>query len=297
MRLKRTISSMTAGLTLVELVTTMACGILVMAALAMLLSTGTMLFAKNVATNASHVAMRTALDRIGLAVTSAAGQPSLVGVTGNAVSSGSAAGIRFDQSLGGPYVVAHPGGAGISAAASTVTVTRSLHSLASPPLPAAGDVLLVDGVPNVRLRVSSVAPGVVDAADRQQLVVTLDAPPGVAISWANTTTKIARLVRAVAFVVVPVNGRNQLRHFSNAETITNFGLASNYSVICDNIGIGSADKTPFSLSISTDSSNRKYVDLGLRIRAREYDVRLASQEKNSFSSVMGLNVTLSPKGQ
>jgi hypothetical protein len=295
--MKRLTARTTAGLTLVELITTMACGLVVIGAVAVLLSTGTMLFAKNVSTNASHISMRTALDRIGLAFNSSAGQASLVAANGTAVTSGSAAGIRFDQNLGAPYVVTHPGGAGIASTATSVTIVRSMNGLAAPPLPATGDILLLDGAQNVRMRVSSVSPGAVDGQNRQSIVVTISPSAGTAIPWDSTTTKIARLVRPVAFVVVPVGGRNQLRHYNNAETITNFATSPAYSIVCDNIGINTTDKTPFSLSTATDSSNRKYLDMGLRIRAREYDVRLATQEKNSFSSVMRLNVSLAPKGQ
>ena len=274
-----------AGVTLNETSMAMLISGFVMIAVLTFISSGMLAFARNYSTNSSHLAMRESIDRISNSISSAAGQVRLVNSDGTTVASGSAAGIRYDQFVGGPYVVSHPGGTGIIANSTSITIIRSVDAAASPPIPAPGDTILVDGTPT-RLVVGSVTNGTVNANSEQSHTITLSAPPGVDISWTTGSIKVANLFRAAAFVVVPNGERNELRHYQRAELITNFTTSSAYVLVCNNIGTQTTDSTPFSLSTENDSANRKFLNLTLRIRAREFDSRLFKSEQTHFSSAM-----------
>jgi hypothetical protein len=259
-----------------------------------LVSSGSLLFAKNISTNLSHNSLRGSLDKLVQSVDQASGSITPITTAGVAVSGGTKApGVIFDQYRGGPYVVTHPGGAGIASNATSVTLTRSVAALASPPVPVPGDVILLSGAESTRLRVQSVTAGAINAAQRQTLTVSLQGSAGTNIPWDANTVKTAKVVRRVAFVVVGNGPRNELRYFNNAETIGNFATSTDYSLVTNNVGLAAPDTTPFSIN---NISGRNFLSVELRIRAGQFANRLSTMELNSFSTVERVSINLAPKG-
>jgi len=283
-----------AAFTLLEL--TIAVGIagVVSMLIGTYLSGSSLLFAKNISTNLTHNSVRSSVDKITQDVSQGYTAIKLITTAGVTVTSGSAAGVVFDEFRGGPYVVTYPGGTGLLGSATAITITRSTNATASPPIPVAGDVILLDGAEDVRLVVGSVVAGVIDPVTlRQTLVVTLSSAPGTNILWQSTRTKLARLVRREAYVVVPINGTNQLRFYHAAETITNFAAATGFSLVVKNVGIAVGDSTPFSVS-TLDGLD--FLKVTLRLRSDQYGNRLANKEANEFSAIQRVECLLYPRG-
>lgn len=282
------------GIALLELLVAAGAGATVLLGIAYFMTSGSLLFAKNVSTNLSHNSLRGALDKLVQSVDQAFGSVTPINTSGVAVAAGiKAPGVRFDQYRGGPYVVTHPGGSGLGSSATTVTLTRSVDAMASPPVPLPGDVILLSGAETTRLKVQSVAVGGISGSQRQAITVTLQSPVGANIQWDASTVKTAKVVRRVAFVVVPNGPRNELRYFNNAEAITAFATSTDYSLVTNNIGMATVDATPFS---SSTISGRNFLSVDLRVRAGQYANRLSTKEVNNFSTVERVSVTLSPKG-
>lgn len=279
---------------LVELMVATSAGLVVLLGVAYFMTSSSLLFAKNISTNLSHNSLRFSLDKMVQAVNVANGSVTLVTTAGAAVSNGTAAaGIVFDQFLGSPYVVTHPGGSGFSSSATSLSITRSTNASASPPLPQAGDVLLLSDEEATRLKVQSVTAGAIDATTlRQTISVTLQNGIGTALSWDASTLKTATLVRKVAFVVMPNGARNELRYYNTAEAIANFSTSTTYSVVTNNIGVDSSDATPFTL---TTVNGRDMISMVLRVRAGQYANRLSTREANNFSTVERVSLLLMPK--
>jgi hypothetical protein len=258
------------------------------------LNTGLLTFAKNYSTNVSHSGMRDALDRVGNSMNTAASSPELINTNGTVVATGSAPGIRFDQLRGYPYIVTHPGGSGLSASATTLVLTRSVHALSSPPIPTAGDIITLDNS-TVRLRVASVTNGVVNGSNRQSHTITLSSAAGTAIPWNSTVPKTATLLRPIAYMVVPNGTRNELRFYPDTHGITNFATTANFVSVCNNIGSGTGDTTPFSLSAVTDFGNRKLINVALRLRVRDYENRLVRSDAKKTTTTMQVNTSFAAK--
>jgi hypothetical protein len=283
-------STYNLGIALVELLVAAGAGATVLLGIAYLMTSGSLLFAKNV----SHNSLRGSLDKLVQSVDQALGTITPINTAGVAVTAGTKApGVIFDQYRGGPYVVTHPGGAGLSSSATSVTLTRSVDALAAPPVPIPGDVILLAGAESTRLKVQSVAEGGISGAQRQSITVTLQGAVGTSIPWDANTVKTAKIVRRVAFVVVASGQRNELRYFNNAESIANFATSTDFSLVTNNVAIATADATPFSM-ISV--SGRSFLSVDLRIRAGQYANRLSTNEVNNFSTVERVNIKLAPKG-
>lgn len=279
------------AIVLLELLVAAGAGATVILGVAYFLTSGTLLFAKNVSTNLSHNSLRGSLDKLVQAVDQASGSITLIDTAGNIVTTGSAAGIVFDQYRGGPYVISHPGGSGLSSSATTLTLGRSTDEKASPMVPTQGDVLFATDA-TARMRVQSAQTGNTTAGIHT-FGLTLQSPIGQSISWDANTVKPARLVRRVAFVVVPNGARNELRYYNNAETITNFATATGYSLVTNDIGTSAGDTTPFSNEVI---SGRNFLSVILRVRAGQYANRLSIKEVNNFSTVERVSLVLAPKG-
>ncbi len=258
------------------------------------LGSSSLLMAKNVSTNLTHSTLRISLDRIVQHVSEVNGALTLVNINGGVVSSGNAAGVRFDHLVGYPYVVLHPGGSGLQSSATTLTLRRSKTAQTSPPIPENGDVLLLDGATNIRLKVLSATAGAVTGTPPlQNITVTLKSPVGITIPWSPNTAKTAKLVRAAAYVVVPNGPHNELRFFPSAEGITNFAGSTSYSMFINNIGVAPADKTPFSF---VNVQGRNFLRTNLSVRSTQYENRLSNKEARKFSAVNRADVLVIPRG-
>ena len=266
-----------SGFTLIEILVAASVGIVLAGLSFAYLRAGTLLLAKNVAVNMSNNDLRGALDQLQDRLQSVTNVPILINTSG-AVATAPTAGIYYDRLLGESYVVTHPGGSGLAAAATSVLVTRSTDAYASPPIPAAGDVLLIDGAAStMRPRVASVSTGAVTGG-LQTITITLTAALGTAISWNATDVKTAILVRREAMIVMPVGARSELRRYDAYES-----APTQSTVISRQIGTQTGETTPFSIAtVGLD----KMVNVDFRVRAKGSDSALATKELNNFSSFM-----------
>lgn len=270
-------SKIPSGFTLVEMLVAASVGIVLAALSFAYLRAGTLLLAKNVAVNMSNNDLRGSMDQIQDRLQTAITVPILINTSG-VVSTSPTAGIYYDRLLGESYVVTHPGGSGLASTATNVTVTRSTDAYASPPLPAAGDVLLIDGAAStMRPRVSSVATGAV-VGGLQSITITFAAALGTAIDWNATDVKTAMLIRREALLVMPAGARSELRRYDAYET-----APTQYTVISRQIGTQTGETTPFSIvTVGLD----KLVNVDFRVRAKGSDNALATKELNGFSGFM-----------
>jgi hypothetical protein len=283
---------------LLEMLVAAAAGSVVLTGIAYFMSSGTLLFAKNVSTNLSHNSLRSSLDKLVQSVDQSHSAVTLLTTAGTTVTAGSAAVIRFDQYRGGPYVVTHQDGVGLAASDTTLPLVISIDSLASPPLPKLGDVLILADAESTRLKVQSTSLGAIIVDDdgepvRQNIAVTLQSAAGTAIAWDAGTTKTAKLIRSVAYAVIASGTRNELRYYDNAESITNFATATGYSLMSRDIGTSTGDNTPFSIS---SIGGRDFLSLILRVHAGQFRNRLSTKEANDFSAVERISVLLAPRG-
>jgi len=279
-----------AALTLVELVVFLGISIAITGVAYSFLVSGTQLYAKNMSIVRSHTNLRTVLDRMVNNLQQANGLPVLIGTSG-ATSAAPAAGLYYDRYLGDPYVVTNPAGTGLSAGVTSITVTRSTATLASPPVPAAGDTLLIDASPDpVRALISTSAPGVIDAVNqRQPIVLTLSTPLSTAVSWTASQIQTSRLVRREAFLVIPGTGNAELRFYPSFEPMPVLTNAANYTVISNQVSVQAGETTPFSIdTVGAD----KIVRASLFARSTDFSTYLANKQLNEFNTFVRLNTSL-----
>ena len=260
--------------------------------------TETWLFAKNTALNDSHRAVRRSLDRLANDLQQSQNLPSLIDATGNPTTAPTAAGLSYDRLVGAPYKIEHPGGPGLSATDTIVSVTRSTDFLASPPIPLSGDVLLIDlptGNP-LRAQVSSVNVTKLDAKKKQQTMdLKLMSPLGTDVNWDPSQAKTAQLVRRQAFIVVPSGAHNELRFYQGFEPMPALDDPTEYVVVTANVSTVKLpdgtrrDVTPFSIDTT---GGDKLAKASLRMQARDYVYSLADRQANSFNTFVQIDVTL-----
>ena len=278
--------------TLVEILIGAAISSIMAASVFALMNAGMILSAKNLSLNLTSNSMRSSLDRVEQIVQQADTMPELIDTSGNVVAAGSAAGIKFDRSVGSPYVVSLTGG-NIPAASTTLTLTRSNHAVAMPPAPSAGDTIrIATTATNLRPRIQSVVPGTVDGQSRQPFTVNLTATLGTTVTPITATVVSARLVRNVAFLVMTSNGRSELRYYHTFDTTTNLNDSTKYTLVTDQVGSAAADATPFSL-ITYDG--KLYVSFSLRVRSTESDNGIRGRQQNDFNTYNRTEALMRPK--
>ena len=288
------------GYTLVELLVGVSVSLFVGLFIAYTLVTGSILFAKNTATNLSHNSLRNAIDRMEQDITRANGGFTLVSATGAVVTGGQAAGVVFDQVIGDPYIVTAPTANGIIATTASLIITRSTATPESTPaMPDTDDILLLDGGETARLRVASTSAGA-KSGNQQPISVTLTSAVGKIIDWSPPVVKYCKLIRKCAYVVVPVAGKNQLRFFPSAESIVNYSTAANFILIDENLGTDVSDSTPFSTTVVTGttskgSATRDFLKMTVRIRIQGSEQAMQKREANNFSSAQRVEFLMSPR--
>lgn len=283
-----------AGFTVVELMIASSIGLAVLAVAFSFMQSSGVLFAKSSSINQSHIGARGALERLTDSLQRANALPTLIDTAGNATTS-PAAGLSFDNFRGTPYVITHPGGSGLASSATSVTITRSTHARAAPPLPAVGDSLLIDttSATVLRARIASVTVGATDTVNqRQTLTLTLSAPLGTNITWSASDPKTADLVRREAFIVMPAGGRNELRYYRTFEPLPALNNAANYSVISNQLGTQGLEGTPFTI---TTTGSDTVVGGNLTSRSGDYSNYLAHKQTSGFNTFLKLNTVLTSR--
>lgn len=284
-----------SGFTLVEI----AVGITILTVVGgiaySILSNSTLLLAKNISINSSNTTVRSSLDRIYSEISQANGMPQLINADGSSASgTGPAAGVVFDRYRGGPYLVTNPGSNGLPASATSIDVKLSTDPLALPPIPAANDVLCV-GSNTVRPLVASSSPAALAPSPPavQSVTVTLKAKLGQSIPWSASVQETAFLVHREAIVVVPSNGRNELRIYPDVETTSNScSLATTYRVLSRDIANKSGDNTPFTI-VTKDGAN--FISIAMRVEDTHYNQILASKQAKEFNTYLQVDAQVRPR--
>lgn len=280
--------------TLVELMVGAAVASVLAVAIFALMNAGMILSAKNLSINLTSNSMRTALDRVEQAVQQAETMPQLIDTAGNPVAAGSAAGIRFDRTVGSPYVVTLIGGV-VPSTSTSLTLTRTTNSMAPPPVPRAGDVVRLSGTATtLRPHVQSVVAGAVTAALRQPFTVNLTAALGTTVDPIATNIVTANLVRSVAFIVMPANGKPELRYYDRYDTtpVGSLNDPAYYFVVTDQIGTGMGDATPFSI-VTYDA--KPFVNFSLRVRSSGFDRGIRSLQRDQYNTFARTDTYIRPK--
>jgi hypothetical protein len=164
-------------------------------------------------------------------------------------------------------------------------------ALASPPLPGAGDTLLIDapGDP-VRAIIATSTPGAIDATNqRQPIVLTLKSPLGRAVTWNASQVQTSRLVHREAFIVVPGVASAELRFFPNFEPLPVLTNPANYTVVSNQLGIQAGETQPFSIA---DEAGDKFVRASLHERSTELGGYLAGKQQREFNTFVRINAAL-----
>ena len=280
------------GFTLIEIVVGAAISSVLAVAIFALMNAGMILSAKNLSLNLTSNSLRTALDRVEQVVQMGDTMPELIDATGTVLATGPAAGIKFDRAVGSPYIVT-VSGANIPAATTSMTLTRSTHAVASPPVPRAGDIVrIATTATTVRPRIQSVVSGSVDGQARQPFTVTFEGALGTTVTPVAATVVSARLVRNAAFIVMPANGKPELRYYDSFDTTTNLNDPTKYAVITDQIGTAPSDATPFSL---VPNSGQTFVGFSLRVRASNNDRGIRGQQRDQYSTYSRTETLIRPK--
>lgn len=304
---RTTINLGSTGFTLAEISISLAVLTIVGGLAYAIMTNSTTLLAKNVSLNSSNTTVRKALDRINSEINQANGLPKLINADGTdaASASGPAAGIIFDRYLGGPYVVTNPGTAGLPAGTVSFHMKCSTDPLALPRIPQANDVVRIDkAVP--RPLVSNCSPNAYPSAPPaiQDLTITLKAPLAAEVPWASSLTKTAYLVHRKALVVVPVNGRAELRMYGDAETTTSqnppasyYSDSANYFVLTREIGTQSGEDTPFSI---VTQNGADFLGVAMRVENQQYNTYLqsryaATSQAKDFNTFLRVDTLLRPR--
>ena len=277
--------------TLVEVMIALSVATVVGLAVFTILNTAMFMAARNLSVNLTNNSERKSLDRIEEVIQQANTMPTLITTTGAAASS-PAAGVTFDYYRGGPYVL-NVTGSTIPANTTSLTVIRSTNVVASPPIPTAGDVLMINGAPStVRALISTVVVGAINGSSQQTITVTLTNQLGAAIPIPSSGTLTAYLVRKVAFIVMPEGSGSELHYYGSYETTTNLSDPTRYVMITDQVGLLTGAATPFSL---VTIQNASFVGLSFQVRSNQFDQRLLGKQADLFNTFGRVDVYIRPK--
>ena len=278
------------GFSIVETLVGAAAAMMVGVGIFSILNTGTMLSARNLALNVTSNALRGSLDRAEQLLQQADSMPILVDATG-AATTGPAAGVRFDLFVGAPYVMT-VAASGLPAASTTLALQRSTDALASPPVPVAGDIVMIDGeASTLRPRISSCSTVAPDALLHQTMTATLSAALGTLVTGSSTTLT-AKLIRNVALIVVPNGAKRELRYYPSFDLTTSLSDTTKYSVLTDQVGMQSDDATPFTL---ITNQGKSFVNMSFRVRSNKFDQRLLGKQSDQFNTFSRIDVQIRPK--
>lgn len=306
-----------AGYTLVEISVAVLVLVLIGGLAYSMMMGSTTLLAKNVSLNSSNTTVRQTLDRVYNEITQANGLPTLINADGTTASSQTApaAGIMFDHYVGGPFMVGNPN-TGLDWNTTSVKLFYSTNAFALPIQGGASvsqnDVVLMDGV--TRALVQSVSsPSGYSAplpastpTTGKMITVTLQdklgnfqnprTTTGKAISWSSTVNEVALIVHRRALIVVPVNGRGELRYYPDAEVVTDFSNAANYQVLSKDIGTktvgGATENLPFSI---VTQNGLGFLNVAMRVEDQQFNKYLATRQVADSNNFLRVDTMLRPR--
>ncbi len=104
---------------------------------------------------------------------------------------------------------------------------------------------------------------------------------------------MAFLVHRKAIVVVPVNGRNELRYYGDVETTSSScDLSTSYVVLNREIGLAAGESTPFTL---VSSNGTTLLNIGLRVEDQQYNKVLAKRQQHEFNTFLKVDGQVRPR--
>ena len=109
---------------------------------------------------------------------------------------------------------------------------------------------------------------------------------------ANTTVLTGKFVRPAALLVMPAGAKRELRYYPLFDATTNLNDPAQYVVLSEQVGMLAADATPFTL---VTNQGRTFVNLSLRVRASNFDRRLASKQNDEFNTFARVDSILARK--
>ena len=283
-----------SGVTIAELSIYMLVGALIGYVIYSFLTGATVLYAKNLSIVHSHTNLRSTLDRLNNSMQQANSRAVLMDTSGNVTVAATAPGLYYDRFLGDPYVITNPTSTGLPVGTTTITLTRSTVALASPPIPAVGDAIII-GTPSgdVRALIATSTPGTVNGATQlQSITLTLTAPMATSVGWSPPEIRTATLVRREAFLVVPVGNLSEFRFFPSFEPKPIMTDPTKYVVVSNQLSALVGETTPFSIdTLGTD----KIVRASLLARSTEYSTYLTNKQAYNFNTFVRLNTVLASR--
>ena len=275
-----------AAFTLIETIIYAAMGCVVSLIAYSALRSTAALSVKNTNLNRSHDDLRAAYDRLARHLLSANNVPTLVDTSGATVTTGPAAGFSIDRNLGGPYVLDPPTTAGsLASTATSISVWRSVNQLATAPVPAVGEILLIPTLTGtIRATISSVTQFGAGGG-LQKITLGLSAPVGKSLSWGNNEPQAAKLVRPEAFIVMG----GELRYYPFFQPLPSLSDPAKYKLMTDQISTQSGEQTPFDVA---DFNGDKIMTSTLQVRERRNARWISDDEANSYNTYFQLHVNL-----
>jgi len=277
------------GFTLVEMLVGTVATSLVAIGIFALIYAGSSLAARNLALNLTTNQARKGVDRVIDNITQGYDVPTLIDTSGNTVNSGSAAGVKFNKIVGYPYVVSTT--ANLPSTTTSLTIVRSTDALASPAIPAAGDIIRIDGTASTLMPIISTVTAGSTSGGQQTITVALTAQLGTAIPKPSTSNLSATIIRPVAYLVMPSGSNYELRYYSPYSTAV-LNNSAYYTVLTNQISTSSTDITPFS---STTIANNTFIKVKLAVRASNFDQWLKNRQADSFNSYARVDSYIRPK--
>jgi hypothetical protein len=253
---------------------------------------GTILSAKNVNLTLSHSDLRNSFDRLADHLLSANNIVTLIGTDGlpSTAVAGPAAGVKYDRVVGEPYVLDSYASAGsIPASATSVSMWRVWDDLTAP-VPNVGDVLLLPTESGmIRALISSVPTPPAAVGGKQKVTVNLSTSIGKIVSWQANQWPSAKVVRPEAFIVIPNNGANELRYYSQFQPLPALNDPTTYRLLTDQISTQTNEDKPFTI---LDQNGDKILQSTLRVRERRDARWIANDEMFNYNTYFQLLINL-----
>ena len=130
------------------------------------------------------------------------------------------------------------------------------------------------------------------AGDQQKFTLTFTSSLGKSLSWAANQPQWTRLVRQEAFIVVPKDGKNELRLYPSFENGADINDPESYTVITDQLGTEEGDEEPFFIE---NVNGARSLRANLRVKAAENARWLAGRQANDFNTVFHMDLALTSR--